>query len=605
LNRPNEPTNAYTVLAMTSYDTTMQETLSLPMRSNSAPSSDTRQRILPVVRTSVGGLAVVFVLAGVFLVTGFNRLNHTDLWGHLALGRWMVNNHAFVDGNALREISVGAAHMTGATTVVNVPWLAQVLGYVTYMRVGADGLILGHALLATLACGVCLAAVRRQGVALGWAVAAAVVVYVISLPVMGTIRPQLFGALLFPCVLYAVADLAYRARALFWLPIVFALWANLHGSFAIGLILLGCWMGGVLLETRRELRSWRLAIQDEYVRRLAVAMLLSAMACSLNPAGPALLWSVARFSGGSNLGEISEWRPLVLESLGGTLFFLSVLATFVVVRYSPRRLRAEEIVTLVVFAALTLSAMRMLAWWSFVWPFVIAPHAAACWKGRRHGDVERPAPSARRTWLAVAVVFVAIVWSPPAHSLLTVHPRGLGVAASPDTPLHVAEALEEHIVTGPIFAPMDWADYLLWRNGGHVRPLVFTHVHLFPQAIWSDFLELSRGGAAWLDVIDYYGLEYLVLDRERNRNLHMLAILNPRCRVLYQDQQAVLVEILPAADAEPAGQGGVAEAAGDNADVAGNHRTAEQAHARVDERPHAAPRVDYGATRAVATELEL
>lgn len=599
---------------MTSHDTTMQETLSLPMRSNSAPSSATEQGTLPVVRTSVGGLAVVLVLAGVFLVTGFNRLNHTDLWGHLALGRWMVNNRAFVDGNALRELAAGAGHMTSASNVVNVPWLAQVLGYATYVRAGADGLVLAHALLATLACAAGIAAVQRRGVALGWAVAAVVVVYLISLPVMGTIRPQLFGTMLLPCVLYAVADLAYRARALFWLPIVFALWANLHGSFAIGLIVLGCWMGGALLEAIRDRGSWRLAIQDAYVRRLAIAMLLSAVACSLNPAGPALLWSVARFSGGSNLAEISEWRPLVLESLGGVLFFLSVLATFVVVRYSPRRLRAEEIVTLVVFAALTLSAMRMLAWWAFIWPFVVAPHAAACWTGRRRADVESPAPSVRRTWLAVAVVFVAIVWSPPAHSLLTGHLRGLGIAASPDTPLPVAEALEEHIVTGPLFAPMDWADYLLWRNGGHVRPLVFTHVHFFPQPIWNDFLELSRGGAAWLEVIDYYGLKYLVLDRERNRNLHMLAILNPRCRVVHQDQQAVLVEVLPAADADAAGQGGVAELASpavrerfaaEQPHVAGKQRGAGWANMRVDERPHAPFDGADKATRGVATEIEL
>lgn len=579
---------------MSTYDTTMQETLSLPARASSVSSTGERAESAWVVRTSAGALAVIATLAMVFLVTSFNRLNHTDLWGHLSLGRWMLENRSLVHADTLDDLAAGVLDTkTSSVPVVNVPWLAQVIGYMTYSVTGPDGLALGHALLVTAACGLIVSAVSVRTGSLRWGVAAAVAAYVLSLPVVGTIRPQLFGMLLLPCVLYAVADLKDRAQAIFWLPIVMALWANLHGSFAVGLIVLACWTAGILLEKGRELRSFRDALRDEEVRWYGAALILSLLACALNPAGPTLLWNVARFSGGSNLAEISEWRPLVLESLGGVLFFASVLATFVVVRYSPRRLRAEEIITLVVFAALSLSAMRMLAWWAIVWPFVIAPHVAACFRRNRRTEALTSEPSSRRTWLAVAIVFVAIIWSPPAHALLTASPRGLGAATATTTPLHVSEALEEHMVTGAVFAPMDWSDYLMWRNGAHVRPFVFTHVHLIAGAVWSDFLELSRGGAGWLEVIDAYGLKHLVLDRERNGNLHMLALMSPRCRVLYQDQQAVLVEVLPVpVSNQQAGQAGVAHTLTDAArkmitgpqgHVARTQPTSEPARGRVDE----------------------
>ena len=33
-------------------------------------------------------------------------------------------------------------------------------------------------------------------------------------------------------------------------------------------------------------------------------------------------------------------------------------------------------------------------------------------------------------------------------------------------------------MAGRIVAPMDWADYLIWRTGGAVEPMVYSHVHL-------------------------------------------------------------------------------------------------------------------------------
>ena len=76
------------------------------------------------------------------------------------------------------------------------------------------------------------------------AVTAAVTAYLLALPITGTIRPQLFGMLGFAATLWAIARLPSRKHPLAWLPALFALWANLHGSFAMGLVALGCYCLG-------------------------------------------------------------------------------------------------------------------------------------------------------------------------------------------------------------------------------------------------------------------------------------------------------------------------------------------------------------------------
>ena len=55
-------------------------------------------------RTSRGGLAVAVVLCATWLATGVNRLNHTDLWGHLSFGRWIVEHRALPQSDPFRVL---------------------------------------------------------------------------------------------------------------------------------------------------------------------------------------------------------------------------------------------------------------------------------------------------------------------------------------------------------------------------------------------------------------------------------------------------------------------------------------------------------------------
>ncbi len=110
---------------------------------------------------------------------------------------------------------------------------------------GNEGLVFGHALLVTLTAGVLMLAVVRRGAPPGWAWVAGAAMFVLDLPIVGTIRPQLFGQLGAALFLLAAAELPTRRHPLVWLPMVAALWANLHGSILMGLAILGACAIGV------------------------------------------------------------------------------------------------------------------------------------------------------------------------------------------------------------------------------------------------------------------------------------------------------------------------------------------------------------------------
>jgi hypothetical protein len=467
--------------------------------------------------TSQGTLAALLVLGVIFMLTGFNRLNHTDLWGHLNFGRWIATHHALPTSDPF-------AAQPAATPVLHAAWLSQWLGYETQRLLGNEGLALAHAVLVTLTAGMLMLAARRRGVPGIWACAAGAAMFLLDLPIAGTIRPQLFGQLGAALFLFACSELPQRKHPLLWLPIVAALWANLHGSILMGLAILGAYAVGVTWNLMQE-HSCKaaLVLRD---RRLYVAwaapLLALAGACA-NPHGPALLMHIVFFGEHAALSSIMEWRPLTPGSLTGVLVLVSVGLTVLLVKYSPRKWELHEILLLVAFGLATLPAIRMLAWWAVVWPWVIVPHAAAAWKkflvsrslspsplvgeGRGEGAAEfHDQPTSMRTVIAMGFVFMTAIIAPPSFSFVTGVSRGDGQILGTETPLYVADEVARRNLSGTIATPMDWADYLVWKTNGRLQPLVHSHVHLSQEQTWKDYEALYRGDDQWLQILHQHEL---------------------------------------------------------------------------------------------------
>ena len=492
--------------------------------------------------TTVAALAAVIALCLVFLLTSLHRLNHTDLWGHLCYGRLIMSQGLPSSDPFSAETALPAADF------VNVPWLAQIAGFLTWKWLGYEGLVLGHATLAALSSGLLMWAIRLRGVELRFAILGTVLSYMVALPQVGTIRPQLFGTVAFPLVLAATSLVPQRRHPCLWLPLLFVVWANLHGSFALGLAALGICALGDSWDAWRE-KGWAAALADTRTRHRWLLAVACGVAACVNPLGPFLLWKVACFGFSPALENITEWQPLVIKSLGGALFFLSVLLTAWILRRSQRRLNTYEVLLLFVFALLALLSMRMLAWWALIWPWVVMCRVPRRLTSTSVPDQNYPVASRNtmRTLFALACVFVTLLWSPPSQAIISGQQRGIGAITVDNTPLYVADRIAQQGDKGNLICPLDWADYILWKSGISLRPLVYSHVHLVSQHVWDDYLLILSGDPNWLSLVDHYQLNYLLLSRERNQMLRRSIEHHPRAEIIYQDQRSLLVRMTAAA----------------------------------------------------------
>ncbi len=538
---------------MSAYDTALDDLMTKPSGESFEVRAARRiarwEHWLP--QLSKAQLSLIGVLCAIFVLTSLFPLHHTDLWGHLAYGRHIVENGTLPTVDPLGEAAAGE-------TFTNVSWLAQAAGYQLWKHAGPGGLQLAHVLLVTLAIGAVILAIRVQRVALGWAVAGGAIAYLLAMPISGVIRPQLFGMIGLPLTLVALSLLPTRRLPLLWLPLMFKLWCNVHGSFVLGFVVIGCYLAsGVLAAAKQQGLSsiWK----EMVVRRTALLLALSVAATGLNPQGFGLLFSVLTFGNHSNLQSIVEWHPTVLASLTGGLFFGSLLVTGILIRTSRRRFSIYEVLLLITFAVATLLAMRMLTWWAIIWPVVMTPHLAAVFGGVSANATSRlPLRSkteitplvgdrtAMNTLIAVAIVFVALVVSPVGDAVVTGQERAEAMVVSDETPVILADTIDRLEITGKIFAPMKWADYLLWHADGSVSPLVFSHVHRITSNTWQDYQRLGQGAEGWAAVIARHQLTHLVLDHEDNHRLILrLREQADAYRVVHRDQRGLIVEVLP------------------------------------------------------------
>src|SRR5688572_15526208 len=238
-------------------------------------------------------LRLVLLLVGATFLAIVSRAD-PDLWGHVRYGQDLL-----ADGRV-------PATATYTFTAPDHPWinhenLAEIVFAAAMNWVGPVGLGVVRGLLALAVIGLFLAAARRRGVGLP-ATALTVILVAANLGPWWTMRPQLFTNAAFTAMVFLL-DRGGRWLAL--VPLLFVVWANAHGGFVAGLLMLGLYLGcrGLEALVRDGRAAW------PRIGALAAVGVLAALATLATPYGvDYVVWLFQDLS--PPRPEISEWARL-------------------------------------------------------------------------------------------------------------------------------------------------------------------------------------------------------------------------------------------------------------------------------------------------------
>jgi hypothetical protein len=294
-------------------------------------------------------------------------------------------------------------------------------------------------------------------------------------------RTNAWTALLLAGLLMAIRDQQLE-RYRWWLLPYFVLWANLHGGFVLGLVV-------VALEATRRRRLW-------------FPWLGAVIATFINPYGPRLYVEIWRtLSDGSLHRYIGEWHPLSLGMFSG--FYVVACLAFVAISGWQRErfllpglllissIGAERQFMLFVVASANLIDNGFLRFEQFF-------GLRGSWK--------------RFVFTALGVCMVAVpvykIWRQPMNA----------------TPIHGVADLRVHPCVGNIFNEYDFGGYLIWQLPG-TRVYIDGRMPSWRQGQvsylnnWVQDIAVARDADA-----DFrkYGIACALLEPRHGRLIHQL-----------------------------------------------------------------------------------
>lgn len=200
--------------------------------------------------------------------------NDPDIWWHLRTGEWIAQHHA------IPRVDVFSAPNAGKPWQCY-SWLFELLSFGLFHRLGLVGIVAySVGMMVAITCALCHLVRRIQA-----DVAVVVLLVFSSCFAMGHLyspRPWLFTILFFILELDILMQVRRtgRVREMLWLPVIFALWSNIHIQFIDGLVVLGLALIEPLAASRGIGLKTRLGIVPA-----ATAFAASILATLANPYG--------------------------------------------------------------------------------------------------------------------------------------------------------------------------------------------------------------------------------------------------------------------------------------------------------------------------------
>jgi hypothetical protein len=482
-------------------------------------------------------LIILIALYTIPAIVVIRPVQDPDIWWHLRTGQWVVEHGDVPVTDPFS--SFGQTQLWIAYS-----WLFEVMAYGLYRGMGLPGIVLLRvALVFAVAVAIHRFVIKREP---RFIVATGLVgLALLPITYLMSERPWLFTVLFFTLTLDAVLDLrAGRSRRAIWLlPLCYALWANLHIQFIHGLFVLALACVAPLIDRvlgrcetgehadRAGSRAWWQLVA------LTAACFLATLC---NPYHLRLYGVVVDYAAQTGAYDLVE-EHLAMDFRSVWNWAQLALALGAAFALGRRRYISSFEGLLLIAAAYFAFHSRRDLW------FMVLTSLAIMTSGERSGTflADRfPLTPRRVITLCVGVVLVLAVigWQQDLSF------SGLNRAVEEKFPVGAAAFVAKHGYPGPLYNPFDWGGYLIWRLPE--LPVAMdgrTNLHGVEWIVRS--YRTWAGEPGW-ETDPELTVARVVIGRSSSPLVHLLRN-DPRFQLVYDNELAVVLVARDPAETQP------------------------------------------------------
>ncbi|MCU1269414.1 MAG: hypothetical protein JWN74_708 [Acidobacteriaceae bacterium] len=460
-------------------------------------------------------------------------LNDPDIWWHMRNAQFLLQQHQLPRQDLYSFTAAGQPW-------VNTEWLSEIPYYLAYKAFGLSGLkaltFLLPSIVILLLLYLCFQESRNFKASIAVCAFSSFLAKVSYGP-----RTILFGYVLLVLLLIILQRFRRRGSGPLWLvPLLFCVWANAHGSWAIGLILfflIG--IAGLVGGSWGRIESTRWT--PSQMRQLALTGAASVAALFVNPFGWRLVYYPfdLAFKQKLNIAHVAEWVPLDFQDVRGKFVFVLIVGLLLAALLRKSKWNLGEILILLFALHTALIHIRFLV----LLGIVAAPLAAKLLDFFPPYRPELDTPRLNAAVILVMIGLMAYFWPRNSH---------IQKSIAETYPTEAISYLKAHSAQGNLLNFYLWGGYLEW-NDPSIKVFVDSRVDIFEYAgVLQDYLQLLGSDTLVRQlnpILQKYDIHYVLFPpgNSSNPNLAGSGLIyllehDPNWTVAYQDKVCVLME---------------------------------------------------------------
>ncbi|EKD86517.1 MAG: hypothetical protein ACD_37C00258G0001 [uncultured bacterium] len=435
---------------------------------------------------------IIFVLTGILYLAVFlfsiNLPTDPDLGWHLKYGEYF-----FRTGTVLRE-NIYSTMMSGYPWT-NHSWASDLLIYLSYSGFGFMGISVLGAGIVTLTFFVLSKAFKFSL----WnkAIIFPLLLLFVSNVNAVSFRSQMMSYFFTAVLVWILTKYQENPKNLLYTIPLFLIWANFHGGFIVGLIILFGFLGlSKIIELRKNFKISNIFPSVKFELFVGLVVLLATM---INPFGYLVYLESLNHFGSPWIKYVSEWAPFenMSQQWWKLILFVNVYLFSMIILFMTGRLKKilPFSVLILLFMALAFNERRYA--WSMYYLSVPLLMGLSEY-------IKPPTKSVQTTvalLLSAAFLLSAFYFKGSPQAYLNMNWNRFCLNASNACSKGAIEFIDKNNLTANLSTPYSWGGWMIW-NYPNIKPSIDGRMHL-----WKDSNGYSAFGEYYTNVQDWESID--------------------------------------------------------------------------------------------------
>lgn len=434
----------------------------------------------------------IFILAITIIIicSGTFKINSYDAWWHLTYGKVIYSKG---DIPTQDQFSFSAE----GTPRINPEWLFQLVSYIFYLFSGISGLIMFKVLVILLSVLIVTKYLLDQESIPKPLAFLVLLPFLLAGQERYLVRPEIITLCFTLLMIYGLFRPSFDLHKInksWWFPLLFALWANFHAGFIVGIVILGLFIIGRTLDTlRREKRLPEKFSTNLIIYGICILFTL------INP-WIYKIWKVP-FSLTSlhqtGVFRNAEWVTPTLKY--HWLFYITLLITLLILIWLFRSLSLAPLLPLIFLGIISVLYVRNIALFSIAAPLLLAVQI----KQAKWEDHKLP----KFNPFLVLGIYILIGFSVMLGSRS--FKFGLGINLD-RVPYKAVRFLNSMNISGNILNAHPFGGYLIWRWYPQKKIFIDGRDDIY-ASLWKRLNRAVKNHAEWSQLINEFKISHTLL----------------------------------------------------------------------------------------------